>query len=139
MPRDPVVIMLVGISEGGKSSLARRLARGRPGLAIMSYDAQQHALDGTDPARSGRAPIVTDGAVELVHAQLEARCQARGSSGKPLPCWRGSCHPRVGQGRTDFGAAGDGGDVGVPGQGHQHRGGSTFGGRATRRTVDNLR
>lgn len=72
----PVVIMLVGISGSGKTTLVTKLTHGRPDLTVVSYDACQHLLDGTDPARAGRAPDITDRAVALAHARLRERCAA---------------------------------------------------------------
>jgi predicted kinase len=66
---NPCLVLMIGASGAGKSTVAAWLATQRPGLEVLSYDVAQ-----------GDGGVCTSAAVDQVHAALTARCAAGASS-----------------------------------------------------------
>jgi predicted kinase len=66
---DPALIVLMGASGAGKSTIAQALARHRPGTMVISYDACRAEISGDEADQS-----VTEQAVALAHQRIRERC-----------------------------------------------------------------
>ncbi|WP_285647130.1 ATP-binding protein [Lentzea sp. NBRC 102530] len=66
---NPCVVLMVGASGAGKSTVAAAFAARRPGLEVLSYDVAQ-----------GDGGVCTPASVDQVHAVLAERCAAGASS-----------------------------------------------------------